>query len=67
MTEKYQIEKWYKLPRNKDFDFRVNGIDMEDLTISLTLKGKNGFSKYIFNDIDEFYSFLYNFKLFDED
>ena len=68
VTEKYEIEKWYNLPRNKDFDFKITGIDMDDLTISVMLRNKNnyGISKYILNDVDEFYSFLYNYKLFDD-
>jgi hypothetical protein len=68
VTEKYEIEKWYNLPRNKDFDFKITGIDMDDLTISVMLRNKNnyGISKYILNNVDEFYSFLYNYKLFDD-
>jgi hypothetical protein len=68
VTEKYEIEKWYNLPRNKDFDFKITGIDMDDLTISVMLRNENnyGISKYILNDVDEFYSFLYNYKLFDD-
>jgi hypothetical protein len=66
VTEKYEIEKWYNLPRNKDFDFKITDIDIDDLTISATLRGKMGVSKYSFTDVDEFYSFLYNYKLFDD-
>jgi hypothetical protein len=66
ITEKYRIDKWYKLPRNKDINFRINGIDMDDLTISVTLSTKNGYSRYILNNTDEFYSLLYNYKLFDD-
>jgi len=66
ITEKYEIDWWYDLPRNKNYQFRVNNIDIDDLTISVTLKGKNGFSKYILNSVNEFYSLLYNYKLFDD-
>lgn len=66
ITEKYQIDKWYKLPRNKDISFRINGIDVDDLTTSVTLSTKNGYRHYILNNADEFYSLLYNYKLFDD-
>jgi hypothetical protein len=66
ITEKYQIDKWYKLPRNKDISFRINGIDMDDLTTSVTLSTENGYRHYILNNVDEFYSLLYNYKLFDD-
>jgi len=66
ITKNYGIQRWYNLPRNEDVSFRINGINMDDLTISVTLKGKMGFSKYILNNIDEFYSLLYNYKLFDD-
>jgi hypothetical protein len=66
ITEKYQIDKWYKLPRNKDISFRINGIDMDDLTTSVTLSTENGYRHYILKNVDEFYSLLYNYKLFDD-
>jgi hypothetical protein len=66
ITKNYEIQRWYNLPRNKDTSFRINGIDIDDLTISVTLRGKMGVSKYSFTDVDEFYSFLYNYKLFDD-
>lgn len=66
ITKNYEIQRWYNLPRNKDVSFRINGIDMDDLSISVTLNGKMGFSKYILNSVDEFYSLLYNYKLFDD-
>jgi hypothetical protein len=65
ITKNYEIQRWYNLLRNEDVSFRINGIDVDDLTISVTLKGKMGFSKYILNSVDEFYSLLYNYKLFD--
>ena len=67
ITKNYEIQRWYNLPRNKDVSFRINGIDTDDLTISVSLRGKMGLSKYSFTDVDEFYSFLYNYKLFDGD
>jgi hypothetical protein len=67
ITKNYKFEKWYQLPRNKEYDFRINRIDVDDLTISVTIrKGYGNYKQYILNDIDEFYSFLYNYKLFDE-
>jgi hypothetical protein len=66
ITEKYRIDKWYKLPRNKDISFRINGIDMDDLTTSVTLSTENGYRHYILKNVDEFYSLLYNYKLFDD-
>jgi len=67
ITKNYKFEEWYKLPRNKEYDFRINRIDVDDLTISVTTrKGYGNYKQYILNDIDEFYSFLYNYKLFDE-
>lgn len=65
INKNFKFEKWYSLPRNKDIDFRVNNIDMDDLTISVTTKGKGGLSKHILSNVDEFYSFIYNYKLFD--
>jgi hypothetical protein len=67
ITKNYKFEEWYQLPRNKEYDFRINRIDVDDLTISVTIrKGYGNYKQYILNDIDEFYSFLYNYKLFDE-
>jgi hypothetical protein len=67
ITKNYKFEEWYKLPRNKEYDFRINRIDVDDLTISVTTrKGYGNYKQYILNDIDEFYSFLYNYKLFDD-
>ena len=39
---------------------------MDDLTTSVTLSTENGYRHYILNNVDEFYSLLYNYKLFDD-
>ena len=65
INKNYQFERWYELPRNKKFNFRVNGIDKDDLTISVTLQSNIGLRNYILKNIDDFYSLLYNYKLFD--
>lgn len=66
--KKYKFDKWYKLPRKEDSIFKINGIDIDDLTISVTIRDKNNDStNYDLDSVDEFYSLLYNYKLFDKD
>jgi hypothetical protein len=64
ISSKYKIGKYYSLPRKKYASFRVNKIDIDSLTISVTIMD-NGIKNYILDSIDDFYSLLYNYKLFD--
>lgn len=66
ITEKYKLGEWYKLPRDEDASFKINKISIEDLTISVTIRNKTGYKNYILEGIDDFYSLLYNYKLFDD-
>lgn len=66
INKNYTIDKWYNLPRNKDASFRITGIDIDDLTIRVSISNNFKISNYVLNNLDEFYSLLYNYKLFDD-
>lgn len=73
ILEKYDIDVWYGLPRNKNYIFKITDIDMDDLNIVVEMgeKSQGEYSEvkdvktYRLASLDDFYSLLYNYKLFE--
>lgn len=68
ISSKYKIGMWYKLPRKQNSSFRINLVDINTLSISVSIKDgeTSEVKKYLVDNIDEFYSLIYNYKLFDD-
>lgn len=66
INKKFTFGVWYDLPRKPSAKFMVDGVDLEDLTIIVKIYYNNNIKDYYLNDLDEFYSLLYNYKLFDD-
>ena len=74
ILEKYNMDIWYELPRNKKYIFKIADIDMDDLVIAVQIgeMSREKYSRvkdvktYRLTSLDDFYSLLYNYKLFEE-
>ena len=71
LLSKYSIDVWSELPRNKKYSFKIVDVDIDDLVIAIQVgkvEGKyshmSDVKTYRLKNLDEFYSFLYNYRLF---
>jgi len=66
ITKKFKIKEWYKIPKNPENRFQITEIDALAGKIDILMTTNMGIKNRKIN-IDDFWSFLYNFELFDDE
>lgn len=66
ILNKFEFNRWYVLPVNPGKSFKINEIDPDTNKVKISVKNNTGGleQKYLLT-LEGFYSFMYNYKLFD--
>lgn len=65
ISSKYDFDKWYELPVNRDKMFKINQIDPKTNKVKISVKSvSNSFDRSYLVPIEGFYSLLFNYELF---
>lgn len=64
ISDKFKPKIWFKLPKDENINFRIEGFNLEDFTISVIISSKKGITKKNFYE-EDFFNFLYQPELFD--
>ena len=66
VTKKYNIGKWYELPKNKKYDFYIEGFDIQNMKIRIRARNKKSWrAKPLLLSLESFNNLLYVPELFD--
>ena len=64
ITTYFNINTWYKLPKNQNYSFRVDGFDRPELKVNVSLRTTDNQKSFKFT-VDNFFKLLYQPELFD--
>jgi len=66
VTKKYGIGKWYDLPKNKKYNFKIEGFDIQNMKIKMVARSKKSWrAKSMLLSLESFNNLLYTPELFD--
>ena len=65
VRKRYDFDKWYPTPKDKDLKFNIRSIDPKTNKINIVTQRQFESTKNRSLTLDEFNSFLYNFELFE--
>jgi len=65
IRKKFKLDVWHKIPKTDDRSFKIKKIDPEDLKIEIQFQSNQGTISGTRLSEEDFYSFLYNYDLFD--
>jgi hypothetical protein len=65
--KKFKPEQWYKLPKDKNVSFRIEGFDRDDMKVIVRLESKTRGYRDVSLSEENFYNLLYQPGLFDAD
>ena len=63
ILSKYEIGKWYKLPKDESINFKVKNFDRDNMQIVVELQLPTGFTTRKLNE-EQFNNLLYQPELF---
>ena len=66
ITKKFKMREWYRIPKNPENMFQITEIDALEEKIDILISTNMGIKRKILK-IDDFWNFLYNFELFDNE
>ena len=65
IINKFDLKKWYTLPKDNEIKFNITGFDREELKVLVTIQNlKKGYNRLSLSE-ENFYNFLYQPQLFD--
>jgi hypothetical protein len=64
ILSKFDLQKWYKLPKDKKVSFRVEGFDRENMKVIVRLEEQFKGYRNVKLSEDNFYNLLYQPELF---
>ena len=66
VTKKYNIGRWYSLPKNEKYDFKIDGFDIQNMKIRIHARNKKSWrAKPLLLSLESFNNLLYTPELFD--
>jgi len=65
--KKFKVDKWYRLPKNKDISFRIDNFDIENMEIEVLLQKSGKGIRNVSVSEENFNNLLYQPELFDMD
>jgi hypothetical protein len=65
ITSKFKPDRWYKLPKDPNINFIIDGFDREDMRVIVLIKHPTKGTKKLKLTEENFYNLLYHLELFD--
>jgi hypothetical protein len=65
ITSKFKPDRWYKLPKDPNINFKIDGFDREDMRVIVLITHPTKGTKKLKLTEENFYNLLYHLELFD--
>lgn len=65
ILDKFEMNKWYKLPKDPKITYQINGFDRDNMRIKVLISHPTKGIKELNLTEENFYNFLYQLELFD--